>query len=78
MSPLSYDLPEFISPDEFEAAIPQEIKDRVDAMMKKELMHRFYQLWSRFLGELGSHAMLDERREYFLLKKRYGKIISPH
>jgi hypothetical protein len=78
MSPLSDDLPEFSSPDEFEAAIPQEIKDRVDAMTKKELMHRFYHLWSRFLGELGSYATLEERREYFLLKKRYAKIISPH
>jgi hypothetical protein len=76
MSPAS-DLPEFSLPDEFEAAIPQEIRDRVNAMTKEEVMHRSDDLWSRSLRQFGSHFTLEDRQEYFLLKKRYVEISRP-
>jgi hypothetical protein len=76
MSSLS-DLLEFSLPDEFEAAIPQEIRDRVKAMTNEEVMHRFDDLWSRSLREFGARFTLEDRQEYFLLKQRYVKISRP-
>jgi hypothetical protein len=73
MSPLDEFL-EFTAPHEFEAAIPQRVKDRLAALTKEELMHRFDNLWCLFLGEIGPRPSLEERQEYFIIKKDYLKI----
>jgi hypothetical protein len=75
MSPFD-DFLEFTSPTEFEAAIPHEVKDRLEAMTKQELMDHFDHLWRRFLDGLGARPSLEERQEYFLIQKYHLKILS--